>query len=776
MLEELVVENLVLVRSARLSLHPGLNVLTGETGAGKTILAEAVGLLLGGRADAALVGPAGAEAYVEATFSDVELPEELAELAPEDAEGVIVARRVGREGRSRALLYGRSCTRDDLERIGQSLIEMVSQHEARRLVRPAVQLDLLDASGGDDAGRAARRDGDGLERARRRPPRARRGRGRRRRRAGAPGRAARARRRGRGGRSATRRGGRPRARARPAAPSRRPARGRARGRRAAQPRRGLRRRGAGGRGGARAGPRARARRGARRAGRRARAHRRGAARDRDRSCAPTSPASTPIPAVLDRIEERLEQLAELRRRFGGATRPPTCGRAPRRPRASWPRASAPTSASRAPRPRSRGPRRPPTASRLPCTRGARRPRKPFARSVERHLADMGMDGARLEVSIAEAPLGARGRDAVELRLAANPGLPGGAARQRRLGRRALAHRARRAPGGARRRGDRDARLRRGRRRHRRPHGARADRQAARARRDGAGALHHAPAADRGGRRPPLPGREDAGRDERGARRRALARRGARGARAHARRRRRRHRRPCARGQPARRRDLARDPNGGCPHARMHPMAEPCASLRSGLLAVLLLAALAAAGATASPRAAALPERALRRAGRRRLAQLRRLRAADHAAPGAHAALVPEHAHARAQRADARLRRRDGQRATTYSRIYLPADGATNVSFVVDDNSRQPEIYLSLQLHGGVGHVSVHARSQAARETCAGASASTSAPLTLSRARARSRRRRSPRRRRCAASRRARRSSACRSRRRSGSRPRAPGAT
>ena len=149
MLEELVVENLVLVRSARLSLHPGLNVLTGETGAGKTILAEAVGLLLGGRADASLVGPAANEAYVEATFSEAELPEELAELAPEGAEGVVVARRVGREGRSRALLYGRSCTRDDLERIGQSLIEMVSQHEARRLVRPAVQLDLLDASGGD---------------------------------------------------------------------------------------------------------------------------------------------------------------------------------------------------------------------------------------------------------------------------------------------------------------------------------------------------------------------------------------------------------------------------------------------------------------------------------------------------------------------------------------------------------------------------------------------------------------------------------------------------
>lgn len=58
--------------------------------------------------------------------------------------------------------------------------------------------------------------------------------------------------------------------------------------------------------------------------------------------------------------------------------------------------------------------------------------------------------------------------------------------------------------------------------------------------------------------------------------------------------------------------------------------------------------------------------------------------------------------------------------TTYSRIYLPADGSANVSFVADDNSRQPEIYLSLQLHGGIGHVSVHARSQGTRETCSGA--------------------------------------------------------
>src|SRR5204862_180759 len=65
-LRRLLIENLVLIRRAELELAPGLNAITGETGAGKTILAQAVGLLLGGRGDAAAVGPDGAEAYVEA--------------------------------------------------------------------------------------------------------------------------------------------------------------------------------------------------------------------------------------------------------------------------------------------------------------------------------------------------------------------------------------------------------------------------------------------------------------------------------------------------------------------------------------------------------------------------------------------------------------------------------------------------------------------------------------------------------------------------------------
>src|SRR5947199_4362583 len=100
MLSRLRIENLVLIQEAELALAPGLNAITGETGAGKTILAQAIGLLLGARGDAALVGPDGNEAYVEAEldpparfFEEDEL-EPLAELRPEDEEGLVLARRV----------------------------------------------------------------------------------------------------------------------------------------------------------------------------------------------------------------------------------------------------------------------------------------------------------------------------------------------------------------------------------------------------------------------------------------------------------------------------------------------------------------------------------------------------------------------------------------------------------------------------------------------------------------------------------------------------------
>jgi DNA repair protein RecN (Recombination protein N) len=155
-LRRLRIENLVLIREADLALGPGLNAITGETGAGKTILAQAVGLLLGAKADPALVGPAAAEAYVEAEldlpdgFLEQEELEPLAALRPEDEDGLVIARRVSKEGRARAYAWGRAVAAQDVATAVEPLIAMSGQFEQRRLSRPAYQLDLLDSYAGEE--------------------------------------------------------------------------------------------------------------------------------------------------------------------------------------------------------------------------------------------------------------------------------------------------------------------------------------------------------------------------------------------------------------------------------------------------------------------------------------------------------------------------------------------------------------------------------------------------------------------------------------------------
>jgi DNA repair protein RecN (Recombination protein N) len=151
MLRRLRIENLVLIREAELDFAPGLNVITGETGAGKTIFAQAIGLLLGTRADVSSVGADGVEAYVEAEldvpdgfFEDDDLAT-LAELRPEGEEGLVLARRVFADGRTRAYAWGRSVTREDVAAATDRLIAMSGQFQQRRLARPAFQLDVLDA-------------------------------------------------------------------------------------------------------------------------------------------------------------------------------------------------------------------------------------------------------------------------------------------------------------------------------------------------------------------------------------------------------------------------------------------------------------------------------------------------------------------------------------------------------------------------------------------------------------------------------------------------------
>ena len=155
LLRSLRIENLVLVRHGELAPAPGLTAITGETGAGKTILTQAVGLLLGAKGDAGIVGTGGGEAYVEAEldvpegfFDDDELAA-LAELAPEDEPGLVLARRVFGDGRTRAYAWGRAVAREDLAAASERLIAMSGQFEQRRLGRPSYQLDVLDSYCGE---------------------------------------------------------------------------------------------------------------------------------------------------------------------------------------------------------------------------------------------------------------------------------------------------------------------------------------------------------------------------------------------------------------------------------------------------------------------------------------------------------------------------------------------------------------------------------------------------------------------------------------------------
>ncbi len=156
MLRSLRIENLVLIREAELSFDGGLNAITGETGAGKTILAQAIGLLLGGKGDAAFVGPNASDAYVEAEFdlpealADEEAFEGLIELRPDDEEGVVLARRIASDGRTRAYAWGRSAAREDVAALGERLLAMSGQFEQRRLAKPSYQLSVLDSFCGDD--------------------------------------------------------------------------------------------------------------------------------------------------------------------------------------------------------------------------------------------------------------------------------------------------------------------------------------------------------------------------------------------------------------------------------------------------------------------------------------------------------------------------------------------------------------------------------------------------------------------------------------------------
>lgn len=156
MLRELRIENLLLIERAELRLGEGLNAITGETGAGKTVLAHSLDLLMGGKAKAQIVRPGAQEAWVEGVF---DLPEglleepemaELAERLPEGADEVVLGRRVSAGGRTSAFVAGRAATAADLKLLGGRLVAFFGQHEHRRLTISSAQLEILDGFAGEE--------------------------------------------------------------------------------------------------------------------------------------------------------------------------------------------------------------------------------------------------------------------------------------------------------------------------------------------------------------------------------------------------------------------------------------------------------------------------------------------------------------------------------------------------------------------------------------------------------------------------------------------------
>jgi DNA repair protein RecN (Recombination protein N) len=145
MLRFLRIRNLAVIEAVEVEFEPGFNVLTGETGAGKSILVEAVGLLLGARASADLVRTGEPLATIEAIFDDV------------GGRELIVRREISNQGRSRSFIDGALATASALRDLSARLVELHGQHEHQALLDPLAHLPLLDdyAGGGDIAEQVA---------------------------------------------------------------------------------------------------------------------------------------------------------------------------------------------------------------------------------------------------------------------------------------------------------------------------------------------------------------------------------------------------------------------------------------------------------------------------------------------------------------------------------------------------------------------------------------------------------------------------------------------
>jgi DNA repair protein RecN (Recombination protein N) len=150
MIKEIRIRNFAIIENLAVNFGKGLNVLTGETGAGKSIIIDALNLLLGGRADTDSIRSGETTAFVEAVFEviDPKTLELIRESGIEIEDGeLLVKRQISNTGKNRCLLNDSPVTVSTLAKIGDRLVDLHGQHDHQTLLHPEVHVELLDLYG-----------------------------------------------------------------------------------------------------------------------------------------------------------------------------------------------------------------------------------------------------------------------------------------------------------------------------------------------------------------------------------------------------------------------------------------------------------------------------------------------------------------------------------------------------------------------------------------------------------------------------------------------------
>ncbi|MGO8821071.1 MAG: AAA family ATPase, partial [Desulfomonilaceae bacterium] len=148
MLKYLRINNFAIIDEIEVEFQEGFNVLTGETGAGKSILIGALGLVLGAKGGGDIIRSGAEEARVEAFFEIEDprvLPDDL-ELEPNSPAELVISRRINLSGRSKCSINGRSATLSMVETLGNRLVTVFGQHESHVLLNPDEHIEILDRS------------------------------------------------------------------------------------------------------------------------------------------------------------------------------------------------------------------------------------------------------------------------------------------------------------------------------------------------------------------------------------------------------------------------------------------------------------------------------------------------------------------------------------------------------------------------------------------------------------------------------------------------------